>query len=77
MKQIFEITGYYVDYYSNGKFIGNIAIDQRDREKTGYEGRIEYVLETDLKVGKKTLKKGTLVKTQLNPIMGKMIQYAK
>lgn len=74
MKQIFEITGYYIDYYANGKFVGNMSIDQPDREKMGYEGRLEYVLEHDLKVGKKTLRKGTLVKTQLNPIMGKMIR---
>lgn len=74
MKEIFRIEGYSVDYYANGKFIGSRPIPQPDREKFGYEGRKEFVLEEDLVVGKKTLKKGTVVKTQLNPIMGRMLK---
>lgn len=74
MKQIFKIHGYEISYYVNGKFWGTKPLDHPDREKFGYEGRQEIELPEDLTIGKKTIKKGSIVKTELNPIMGRMIK---
>lgn len=74
MKQIFKIEGYELSYYVNGKFFGTKPIDGPDREKFGYEGRKEFQVTEDVQIGKKTIKKGSIVKTELNPVMGRMLK---
>jgi len=70
----FEHIGYHIDYYLDKKYLGSIKVESKDREVFGYEGRTEIVLENDLKLKKKTIKKGTKVITELIPLCGKLIK---
>lgn len=74
MQQVFNINGYFKDYYFNGKFIGNIRIEIKDRENYGYIGRRSEILESDTIVNKKKLKKGSEVLTEIYPICGSKIK---
>lgn len=74
MTQNFNIHGYFKDYYFNGKFIGNIKIESKDRENYGYIGRRSEILEVDIIVNKKKLKKGSEVLTEISPICGSKIK---
>lgn len=69
----FEIKGYSVSYYVNNKYVGSVTISEPDRSELGYTGRIEKVLTEDLIIGKKKIKKGTLVKTELQKICGRLV----
>lgn len=69
----FELHGYHIDYYQDGKFLGNIRLEDPDRDKTGYESRIYSVATEDIKIGKKIIKKGSKFYTELTPICGKVI----
>ena len=73
MNKEFELIGYTVSYYSNGKYVGSLPISEPDRSDLGYYGRREEVLEQDVIIGKKKLKKGTLVKTELQKICGRLV----
>ena len=68
---MFDIIGYTKDYYYNNKYVGAIKLDQPDREQYGYYGRTTEVLEQDITIGKKKLKKGSVVKTELNKLCGR------
>ena len=70
---MFEIIGYTKDYYYNNKYVGSVKIDSPDRDQFGYYGRTEEVLEQDTIINKKKLKKGSVVKTELNKLCGKRI----
>lgn len=72
METQFEIKGYSVNYYVGTKFIGSVSIETPDREEFGYTGRKEDVLTQDVVIGKKVIKKGTLVKTELQKICGRI-----
>lgn len=72
MKAEFEVFGYSVDYRVNGKFIGSLKIDSPDRDGVGYSGRRLEVLKEDIKIGKKTIKKGTEVLTEMFPLCGRI-----
>lgn len=72
METQFEIKGYSVNYYVGTKFIGSVSIDTPDREEFGYTGRHQEVLTQDVVIGKKVIKKGTLVKTELQKICGRI-----
>ena len=74
MTQIFNINGYFKDYYFNGKFIGNIRLETKDRENYGYIGRRSEILESDTIVNKKKLKIGSEVLTEIYPICGSKIK---
>jgi hypothetical protein len=69
----FEIKGYSVSYYVNNKYVGSVTISQPDRSEFGYSGRREDVLEQDLIIGKKKIKKGSVVKTELQKICGRLV----
>lgn len=73
MEPIFEINGYFKDYYVDGKFIGNERCE-KDRDVFGYEGRKKEILQEDKILGKskKKIKKGTLVITELQIICGRV-----
>jgi hypothetical protein len=74
MKQIFKIEGYQILYYLNGKYWGCKNIDKPDREKCGYEGGQETELTENITIGKKTLKKGTIIRTELYPLTGRILK---
>ena len=65
---MFEIIGYTKDYYFNNKYVGAVRMEQPDRDHFGYIGRITEVLEEDITIGKKKLKKGSVVKTEMNKL---------
>jgi hypothetical protein len=68
---MFNIQKYSKDYYLEGKYIGSLP-SEKDREVFGYQGRLESVLESDIILKKKVIKKGTKVVTELIPICGRM-----
>lgn len=69
---VFEIKGYTIDYYVNGKTIGSIRVEKPDRELFGYEGKIITTLTEDVTLSnKRIIKKGTVVLTECMPICGK------
>lgn len=68
----FNITGYNLDWYFEGKFVGSTKAE-KDRQTFGYSGREKRILEADLILKKKTYKKGTEMVTELIPICGRII----
>ena len=74
MTQNFNIKGCFKDYYCNGKYIGNLKLESKDRENYGYIGRKSEILESDLIINKKKLKKGSQVFTEIYPICGSKIK---
>jgi hypothetical protein len=73
MDNRFEHLGWHIDYYLGRKYIGSELLDKPDREKTGYEGRIQKVLDEDLVLKGKRYKKGTMVKTECIPLCGRIV----
>lgn len=74
----FELSGYAVDYFQNGKYLGSINTEEKDRDVFGYSGRKYHTAEEDLIIpkGRKTskIKKGSNYYTELQAICGKMIR---
>ncbi len=71
---LFEIIGYSVDYYVDGKFKGSTNLEKPDREEMGYVGRKRFTLSTDMTLkNRKVIKAGTEVVTELNQINGKVL----
>jgi len=73
MRTIFKNEGYFLEYMVEGNFIGSTRIDEPDREEVGYYGRIDAIANEDIKLGKKTIKKGTKYYTRMYPLCGKKI----
>lgn len=73
MTCIFEIIGYSKDFYLDGKFLGYVHLEEKDRDVLGYHGRIVETLDKDLKIGRRKLKAGTRVTTELNMSNGKVL----
>ena len=71
--ETFENIGYFKEYYQDNKFIGCITNVQKDREQIGYYGKKIEILENDIFIGKKKLKKGSEVYTMLYPLCGNKI----
>lgn len=70
---MFEILGYFTEYYINNKFIGTINCE-KDRDIIGYNGKTFIVLSEDIVLSNKIkIKKGTQVLTILYPLCGKKI----
>ena len=70
---MFEIVGYFKEFYVNKKFIGSIKCE-KDRDDYGYKGRIKEILQVDLICdNRKKIKAGTEVYTYLYPLCGKLI----
>jgi hypothetical protein len=70
---MFELIGYFKEYYINDKFAGKVNAE-KDREEIGYFGRRSEVLINDVILdNKKKLKAGTQVVTVLYPLNGKRI----
>jgi len=72
----FDIIGYTLDYYVDGKYMGNINTNKRDRDTLSWFGRTTTTLECDVVLNnKKRVKKGTIVTTELNPLCGKVLKH--
>ena len=69
----FELLGWHVDYYINRKFIGSKLVPKPDRERYGYEGRVQKELKEDIVLRNKKYKKGTLVVTECVPLCGRLL----
>lgn len=71
---MFQVLGYFKEYYSNNKFLGTISTE-KDREEIGYYGKKSEVLLNDIYLdNKKKIKKGTEVQTVIYPINGRSIK---
>lgn len=74
----FEIIGYQIDFYSEGKYLGVKNLEKKDRNDFGYAGRKYHTAEDNFEVkrGRNTtkIKKGTKYYTELNTICGKSIR---
>ncbi len=72
----FDTFGYSVDYLKDGKYLGSVRLEEKDRENFGYSGREEKTLKenTEIKKGTKkvTLKAGLTVHTELFPLNGRI-----
>lgn len=71
---MFEILGYFKEYYIDNKFIGSIKCD-KDRDVIGYSGMIKEIIKEPiiLENGKK-IKANTSVITILYPLNGKKLE---
>jgi len=72
MKAEFEIIGYNIHIYYEGKYYGCISTPTPDREIMGYSGRTKVILQEDFKYKNKKLKAGTEVVTECIPLCGKL-----
>lgn len=72
METQFEITGYNIDYYVGTRYMGSVPVSEPDREVIGYNGRQVITLTQDLVIGKKKIKSGTVVKTELQKVCGRI-----
>ena len=71
----FKHLGYFIEYFVDGKSIGTKNVDQPDRTDVGYGGRIIKALEEDITLdNNKRIKAGTVVKTILYPLCGRMLR---
>jgi hypothetical protein len=68
----YDLVSYIVNYYVDKKFIGVVNIQDPDRDLLGYTGRVYQTAQENIKVGKKTIKQGTLYYTELNRLVGKL-----
>jgi len=74
-KQVFEIIGYFDEYWVDGKYIGVKRKSSPDGLKMGYGSKLECILDMDIKLdNNKIIKKGTAVKKYQNPLCGKRIK---
>lgn len=70
----FELNGYEIDYFQDGRYLGSIRIEEPDRDTCGYQSRRYEIADRDIKFKKnKVIKKGTRYYTELIPICGKVV----
>lgn len=74
----FELKGYEVDYFMDGKFLGSVVLQEADREDFGYTGRRYHTADEtfEVKKGRKItkIKKGSKYYTELQVICGRRIE---
>lgn len=65
---------YIKEYYVNNKFYGFLP-SGKDREVIGYNGRIKEISNSNIKIGKRTIKAGEEFMTILYPLVkGRLCQ---
>lgn len=73
----FEHKGYHKDILDNGKHLGSIRMNKKDRENLGYYGRKKEWIEKGTKLSKgyksTIVKKSQYYTTELHEICGKVI----
>lgn len=67
-----KIFGYSIDVYYKGKYYGCYSIPKPDRTLMGYSGRKEETLEETLYFKKRKIKAGEIIKTECNPLCGRI-----
>lgn len=75
----FEVLGYDVDYFIDGKYVGSIRLQEPDRKDFGYQGRAYSTAEEDFTVKKNggkvaKIKSGQKYYTELQVICGRRIE---
>jgi hypothetical protein len=70
---IYEMLSYSVNYFADKKYIGSTYINQPDREKMGYWGRIYHIAETNIKFSNKTIWSGSQYYTEMGIVLGKIL----
>jgi hypothetical protein len=70
---LFEIIGFFKNYWVNGKLMGSIKLDKPDRKEMGWAGKKSELVKEDIYLTdtKKTVKKGTTAITELNALYGR------
>ena len=71
MENKFEIVGYHLDFYCGHKYMGSMKTEKPEDDLYGYYSRKKYVCDKDIKLGKKTIRKGIEYYTEVIPLMGK------
>ena len=71
--RLFEILGFFKNYWVNGRLMGSIRLDKPDRKVMGWGGKKTEVLKEDVYLTdtKKTVRKGTTAITECNALYGK------
>lgn len=67
---IFNIFGYHIDYYVNGKYKGHVLAKKPDRKIMSYSGRITETLTVPVQTNKTTLPVGAVVTHECIPLCG-------
>ena len=71
----FQHLGYFLEYHSNGKFIGTVNIEKADRDIVGYDGRQKNIATETIIMDKgRKIKKGVEYTTYLYPLCGKVLK---
>ena len=71
MKTEFEIFGYHLDFYCANKYMGSIECEKPEDDIYGYHSRKNYICDKNIKLGKKTIKKGAEYYTEVIPLCGR------
>jgi len=73
MKTHFEHLGFTRDYYVGDKYIGTIPCEYDADSLLGYASRQDLIAETDMRIGKRNIRRGTSYWTIVNETCGKYI----
>lgn len=75
MQPKFEDIGFFIEYHSDGKFLGTTLINENNRNTIGYYSRIDSVAENDVQLlNNKKIKKGMKYHSYIYPMCGKLIR---
>jgi len=70
---LFKTYGYFKDYYLNGKYMGSVNTQDKDRDVMGYTGRKTEVTTNDIIFhNNKRIPKGSTVVTELQVLCGRV-----
>jgi len=67
-----EHIGYFMEYYSNGKFIGGHRCDDMQNPALGYANKVTHRATEKITFGKKSIKAGELYSTCIIPLSGRI-----
>lgn len=74
----FELIGFHLDHFVDGKYVGSIKFEETEETQFGYHSRKYQVAEEDLIIPKgkneSKIKKGTKYYTELQALCGKRVE---
>lgn len=62
-----KLIGYYKEFYVGNKYMGKVTCE-KDREIVGYAGKKSHVADTNIVLGRKTIRKGEHYTTIIYPL---------
>ena len=68
----FRIFAYAIEFYQGSKYLGNLIVDEPDREHMGYAGRKNLAYKGILKKGYKEVKLDGTYLTECVPLCGRI-----